>query len=242
MGTSLFTFLALAAALPTVFIAGDSTANNANHRGWGDPIAKYFDLTRINVANRARGGRSARTFVDEGLWDKLIADVKPGDYVLIQFGHNDGGPPDNDKARGDLPGIGDEAKDFTMPDGKQETIHTFGWYIGKFVRETKAKGAHPIVVSLTVRNIWKDGKVERGSGHFGEWSRQVAEAEGVPFEDATNIIADAYEKLGPEKVATLFPEDHTHTSPEGADLVASLIVSGLRKINSPLAEYLVSPR
>jgi rhamnogalacturonan acetylesterase len=239
MGISLLTFLALAGALPTVFIAGDSTANNTNHKGWGDPVAKYFDLTKINVANRARAGRSARTFVDEGLWDKLIADVKPGDYVLIQFGHNDGGPPDKDKARGDLPGIGDEAKDFAMPDGKLETVHTFGWYIRKFVRETKAKGAHPIVLSLTVRNVWYNGKVERGSGHFGHWSREVAEAEGVPFEDATNIIADRYEKLGPEKVATLFPEDHTHTSPEGADLVASLIVEGLRRMHSPLADYLV---
>jgi rhamnogalacturonan acetylesterase len=238
MGISVLTFLALAGALPTVFIAGDSTANNSNHRGWGDPVANYFDLTKINVTNRARAGRSARTFIDEGLWDKLIADVKPGDYVLIQFGHNDGGSPDKDKARGDLAGIGDEAKDFTLPDGKPLTVHTYGWYIRKFVQETKAKGAHPVVLSLTVRNIWKDGKVERGSGHFGQWSREVAESEGVPFEDATNIIADAYEKLGRERVATLFPEDHTHTSPEGADIVASLIVAGLRQIHSPLAEFL----
>jgi rhamnogalacturonan acetylesterase len=242
MGINLFTILALAGSLPTVFIAGDSTANNTNHKGWGDPVTKYFDLTRINVANRARAGRSARTFVDEGLWDKLIADVKPGDYVLIQFGHNDGGPPDKDKARGDLPGIGDESKDVTMPDGKQLTVHTYGWYIRKFVEETKAKDAHPVVLSLTVRNIWKDGKVERGSGHFGEWSREVAKAEGVPFEDATNIIADAYEKMGQEKVTTLFPEDHTHTSPEGAEIVASLIVEGLRQMHSPLADFLVARR
>jgi lysophospholipase L1-like esterase len=242
MAISFFTILAFAGALPTVFIAGDSTANNTNHRGWGDPVAQYFDTTKINVVNRARAGRSARTYMDEGLWDKLIADVKPGDYVLIQFGHNDGGPPDKDKARGDLSGVGDESKEVTLPDGKQTTVHTFGWYIRKFVAETKAKGAHPIVLSLTVRNIWKDGKVERGSGHFGEWSREVAEAEGVPFEDATNIIADAYEKMGAEKVAALFPEDHTHTSPEGADIVASLIVEGLRRIHSPLAEYLLPAR
>jgi lysophospholipase L1-like esterase len=224
-----------------LFIAGDSTANNTNHKGWGDPVANYFDLTKIDVQNRARAGRSARTYVEEGLWDKLIADVKPGDYVIIQFGHNDGGPPDKDRARGDLPGIGEETKDFAMPDGKLRTVHTFGWYIRKFVQETKAKGGHPIVLSLTVRNIWKDGKVERGSGHFGQWSHEVADAENVPFEDATNVIADEYEKMGQEKVSPLFPEDHTHTSPEGADLVASLIVKGLREMKSPLAAYLKTP-
>ena len=239
MATSFLTFFALAASLPTVFIAGDSTANNINKRGWGDPVSRYFDPGKIKVSNRARAGRSARTFVDEGLWEKLIADVKPGDYVLIQFGHNDGGPPDKEKARGDLPGVGDEAKEFTMPDGSLRTIHTFGWYIRKFVNETRSRGAHPIVLSLTVRNIWKDGHVERGAGNFGAWSKQVADEEHVPFEDATEIIADAYETMGQEKVAVLFPEDHTHTSPEGASLVASLIVEGLRRMHSPLADYLV---
>jgi rhamnogalacturonan acetylesterase len=126
--------------------------------------------------------------------------------VLIQFGRDDGGSPDKDKARGDLPGIGDESKDFAMPDGKQLTVHTYGRYVPKFVHATKAKGAHPMVLSPKVRNIWRNGKVERGSGHFGPWSREVAEAESVPFEDATNIIAEAYEKMGQEKVAALFPE------------------------------------
>src|SRR5580765_2368663 len=118
---------------PTLFVVGDSTASNGDRLGWGDPIAGYFDASKINVLNRARAGRSARTFLNEGLWDKVLADIKSGDYVLIEFGHNDGGAPDQPPARGDLPGTGNEAQSLTMPDSKTEVVHTFGWYIRKFV-------------------------------------------------------------------------------------------------------------
>ncbi|MDX6712834.1 MAG: hypothetical protein QOH96_3850, partial [Blastocatellia bacterium] len=100
--------------LPTLFVVGDSTANNnANGgRGWGDPFMAYFDPTKINVLNRARGGRSSRTYLTEGLWDKVMADVKPGDTVLIQFGHNDAGAVNDDsRARGSLPGTGDATQE-----------------------------------------------------------------------------------------------------------------------------------
>lgn len=228
------------ARLPTVFVIGDSTANNASHQGWGDPFGSYFDSSKINVLNRARAGRSARTFLNEGLWDKVVAEVKSGDYVLIQFGHNDGGAPDQPPARGDLPGTGDEAQTFTMPDGRAELIRTFGWYIRKFVADIEGKGAHAIVLSPTVRNIWIDGSVERGtgSGRFGKWSQQVADAARVPFLDATNIIADAFEEMGQEAVTHFFPVDHTHTDQAGADLNASLIVAGLKGMRLPLAQYL----
>ena len=241
------TFAALFAAgslafaqLPTVFVAGDSTASNGDRLGWGDPFSSYFDLAKINVVNRARAGRSARTFMSEGLWDKLLADVKAGDYVLIQFGHNDGGAPDQSPYRGDLPGVGEETQSVIATGGGTELVHTYGWYIRQFVTDVQAKGAHPIVLSLTVRNIWDGNKVERGSGggRFGKWSHQVADAEKVPFLDATNVIADAYERMGPAKIGPLFPIDHTHTSQEGADLNASLIVTGLKGMRSPLAQFL----
>ncbi len=224
--------------IPTVFVVGDSTANNIENRGWGDHLASYFDTAKVNVANRARAGRSSRTFITEGLWDKVLADVKPGDFVLIQFGHNDGGPPDQDRARGSLPGLGNESKEFTMPDGRVETVRTFGWYMRKFIADTRAKGAKPVVLSLTVRNIWKDGKVERGSGMFSKWSEEIAQSEHVPFVDVTNAVADRYEKLGEEKVKALFSTDHTHTSPEGAELNAATVVSALKGVNSPLARFL----
>src|SRR5438876_11330853 len=79
--------------LPTLFIIGDSTVKNSGKGllGWGDPIAGFFDQTKIKIDNRARGGRSSRTFVTEGLWDQVLGELKPGDFVLMQFGHNDGG-------------------------------------------------------------------------------------------------------------------------------------------------------
>jgi lysophospholipase L1-like esterase len=226
--------------LPTLFVVGDSTANNnANGAlGWVTPFVAYFDSSKINVLNRARAGRSSRTFMTEGLWDKVLADMKRGDVVLIQFGHNDGGPLNTDRARGSLPGLGEETKEVVMPNGKTEVVHTFGWYMRKFVGDAKAKGAVPIVLSLTVRNIWKDGHVERGSGKFGEWAEAVARSEGVAFIDLTTIVADQYEKLGQENVKELFATDHTHTSPKGAEQNAAGVVAGLKALKSnPLKKY-----
>ncbi len=226
--------------LPTVFIAGDSTAakgSGAEQQGWAVPFADYFDPAKINVANRARGGRSSRTFITEGLWEQLLADAKPGDFVLIQFGHNDGGaineePPGSNRplrARGSLPGIGEETQEIDNVLTKQhEVVHTFGWYLRKMIADVKAVGATPIVLSTTVRNIWKDGKVERGPGGYRAWDREVAEATGVAFVDVTRIIADRYQEMGPERVAALFPKDHTHTNAEGADLNAACVVAGLK--------------
>ena len=226
--------------LPTLFVVGDSTANNnANGaRGWGDPFVAYFDSAKINVLNRARAGRSSRTFFTEGLWDQVLKDMKPGDFVLIQFGHNDGGPLNTDRARGSLPGSGEETMEVVMPSGKNEVVHTYGWYMRKLVNDAKAKGAVPIVLSLTVRNIWKDGRVERGVGKFGQWAAEVARSQSVAFIDLTNIVADQYEKLGQESVKGLFATDHTHTSPEGAELNAASVIAGLKALkNDPLKRY-----
>jgi lysophospholipase L1-like esterase len=230
--------------LPTLFVVGDSTANNntSGGRGWGDPFIAYFDATKISVLNRARGGRSSRTFVTEGLWDKVLAEMKPGDFVLIQFGHNDGGPVnDASRARGSLPGLGEETQEIDNLVTKQhEVVRTYGWYMRKMIADAKAKRVTPIVLSLTVRNIWKDGKVERGSGHYGEWAAEIARTQHVLFIDVTKIIADRYEQLGEEKVKELFGPDHTHTSPAGAELNAALIVEGIKVINSPLKSFLAS--
>ena len=219
-------------ALPTLFVVGDSTANNNANGGlgWGDPFMAYVDASKISVVNRARAGRSSRTFVTEGLWDRVLTDLKSGDVVLIQFGHNDAGAVNDDsRARGSLPGIGEETQEIDNLLTKQhEVVHTFGWYMRKMIAETKTKGATPIVFSLTVRNIWKDGKVERGSGKFGQWSAEIAAAERVQFIDLTTLIADRYEQLGEEQVKPLFGPDHTHTSPAGAEINASLVVAGLK--------------
>ncbi len=227
--------------LPSLFVVGDSTANNnANGAlGWGDPFITFFDATKLNVVNRARAGRSSRTFLTEGLWDYALAEMKAGDFVLIQFGHNDGGPLDTGRARGSLPGTGEETREVARTDGRKEVVYTYGWYLRRFIADARAKGVTPIILSLTVRNIWKDGKVERGSGKFRDWAAEVARAQGVPFLDLTNIVADKYEALGPEQVKTLFGPDHTHTSPAGAELNAASVVAGLKALKPcALCQYL----
>jgi len=226
-------------ALPTIFIAGDSTAakNGKDKEGWGVPFPDYFDLTKVNVANRSRGGRSSRTFITEGLWGQLLADLKAGDFVLIQLGQNDGGaineePPGSTRplrARGTLPGLGDESQEIdNVITKKHEVVHTFGWYISKMIADVKAKGATPILLSLTVHNTWHNGKVERDVGQYREWIRELAVRHGVEFVDVTRIIADQYQELGEAKVKTYFPEDYVHTNLAGADLNAAAVVSGLK--------------
>lgn len=219
-------------AVPDLFIAGDSTAANGSPGaiGWGRYCGDFFDPKRIHVFNRAIGGRSSRTYITDGAWDRLLAGVKAGDYVVIQFGHNDASPiNDTNRARGSLPGLGDETQDIdNLLTKKHEVVHTYGWYMNKMIRDTLARGAHPIVMSLTVRNYWKEGRVERGSGNYGAWARAVALTNQVAFVDATSIIADRYQALGQSNVVRLFPRDHTHTSEEGAQLNATLIVSGLK--------------
>ena len=226
--------------LPTVFVAGDSTAakNNGDPiQGWGEPFHDYFDAAKINVVNLARGGRSSRTFITEGLWDKLLAEVKTGDFVLIQFGHNDAGainaePPGSTKplrARGSLPGLGDESQEIdNVLTHQHETVHTFGWYVRKMIADVKARGATPVILTLTVRNIWKEGKVERGNSGYRTWDQAIARSAGISYVDLTRIVADRYQELGEEKTGAFFAKDHTHTIPAGADFNAGAVVAGLK--------------
>ncbi len=227
--------------LPDLFIVGDSTASNGPDLGWGSHLAYYFDSSNINVLNRAVAGKSSRTFQTEGYWDKVLEELTPGDFVLIQFGHNDGGMiNDRYRARGSLKGLGEETKEIdNLQTGTNEVVHTFGWYMRKFIADTKAKGATPIILSLTVRNEWKNGRVKRGSGNYSQWSAEIAESQDVDFVDLMKIIADQYELLGQVRVATFFPKDHTHTNAEAANFNAALVVSGLKTLKDcSLTNYL----
>ena len=239
--------------LPTVFVVGDSTARNNADLGWGDHFAPLFDTSRVNVANRAIAGRSARSYITEGHWAKVLAEIKPGDFVLFQLGHNDSGDLGGSKPRGDLKGIGDETQNVPQISGpfagQVETVHTYGWYLRKMIDEARAKGASPMLLTLTVRNIWKpcsDAKVNSAGGQtcierdmgYTSSLRQLASEERVPLIDMSDIAANRFEALGPAKTALLFPHDHTHTSPQGAELNASAVAEALRQANSPLASYL----
>lgn len=230
--------------LPTLYLIGDSTVNNSGEGfvGWGNVIGDYFDRAKINVVNRARGGRSSRTFFTENLWKQVLTEIKAGDFLLVQFGHNDGGAIDKEKFRGSIKGIGEETQEITGANGKPETVHTFGWYLRKFVRDAKAKGATPIILSPVPRNRWKDGKVERASTDYGKWAAEVARNEKVLFVDLNEITARKYEKAGAETVAAQYftTKDNTHTSAAGARINAESVIAGLRNLkNSALEKYIL---
>lgn len=237
---------------PTLWLVGDSTVNSSGRGmlGWGTPIAALFDPRKVTVQNKARGGRSARSYISEGLWDAVRDQLKPGDFILIQFGHNDG--PGNAQqianstnGRPDLAGTGDETTTGpdSSPDRKIETVHTYGWYLRKYVREAKEKGAHPILLTMVPRNFWADGKVRRPEVNtLVKWAREVAAAENVPCIDLNTITARRMEKETPDEVRANYfdpPNDGTHTNPQGARLNAESVVMGLRALKDlPLNDFL----
>lgn len=242
-------FVLLQTKRPTLFLIGDSTVKNGRGNGggglwgWGDFIAPYFDTTKISVQNHALGGTSSRTFQTQGLWQKVLDKVQPGDFVIIQFGHNDSSPLDDTaRARGTIRGVGDESKEIFNPiTKKQETVYSYGWYLRKFVSDLKAKGATAVICSPIPRNSFKDGKVGRSNDSYGGWAAQVAQQTGSSFIDLNALIADQYDAAGVERVKEYFTEkDHTHTNEAGAKLNAATVVTGIKKLSAlPLNKYLV---
>ncbi|VXA97332.1 rhamnogalacturonan acetylesterase [Massilia sp. 9I] len=228
-------------ALPTLFLVGDSTVKSGGQNGaigWGERIAPYFDTPRINVVNAAIGGRSSRTFYTEGRWERVLGQLKRGDFVVIQFGHNDGGrigDPAN-KNRASAPGIGPETVEDSRPDGTKEQVHSFGWYMAKYVADAKAKGATVVIASpIPHRDKWRQ---ERDFANFAEWGKQVAQAGSVHFMDLTMLVSDGYRAVGPAKVDTFFSDARTHTNSDGAEFNAQRVVAGLKALpGNPLRPY-----
>lgn len=228
---------------PTLYIIGDSTVRNTNRPqcGWGEKINAYFDTTRLNISNQAMAGRSTRTFIKEGRWDNVLATLKPGDFVIMQFGHNEGSVPDTTRNgyRGVLRGTGEQTKTLTWPDGTKEMVHTYGWYLEKFCSDAKLKGATPVIVSMIPRNQFRDGLVIRANNDFGRWAQEVAQDEHIAFVDLNKITADKYDVAGAEKVATYFSGDHTHTNEVGANINAASVAAGLKLLSDlQLTKYL----
>ena len=232
---------------PVVFITGDSTVKNSDKDedgmwGWGAVASDIFDTDKITILNAAQAGRSCRSYLREGRWDKVYNDLQPGDFVLIQFGHNDAGNElAHGKARNDITGTADSSHVYrvrTADEVRNEVVYTFGWYLHKMIDDVRQKGATPILVSLTPRNEWPGGKIERRNDSFGKWYREVVEQTGVAFVDLHNISADALDEIGRDEAKSYFKNDHTHTSKKGAKLNAQSIAKGLRSIASPLAKYL----
>lgn len=231
-------------ALPTLFVCGDSTADRDRPpvEGWGAEIGSFFDPAKIHVENRARAGRSARTFIAEGLWSAVQSQLRAGDVVLLQFGHNDSKSAMS-LARYDLAGTGDEVE--TVPDartGGKTEIHTYGYYLRKMIEDAKRAGASVVVLSPVPRCKWANGKIVRGEEEHGRWAAEVARAEQVPFVDANALIADVYDPIGQARIKALyFPQDNTHTNPAGAKLNAACIVTGLTRLDLPSFTATLAP-
>lgn len=228
--------------LPSLVVAGDSTAQTGDpaHRGWAALLVDYFDPTKINLVNPSIGGRSFRSFFYEGRWDKVVAGLKPGDIVMIQFGHNDGTGNNvtNPNGRPDLGGLGEETQDVTRADGKVETVHTFGWYARKYIKDVRDKGATPILMTTTVYNRWINGAFARAGSNVN-FARQVAAQEKVLLLDHTMIISDNLEKLGQTAARPLFNGDNLHTTTQGAIANAEMFVAGMKALGiKPVVEAL----
>ncbi len=229
---------------PVAFIIGDSTVKidsvgAETMWGWGDLLAGKLDTTRISVENHAKAGRSARTFIEEGRWQKVYDALRPGDFVLIQFGHNDGGDIATGKARGELPGTSGESKVFRMErDGSYRVVYTYGWYLRKYIDDARSKGAIPVIISPAPRNHRVDGKIESLESTFAGWARDVAARRKAAFVDLNGRSGEKLNRLPADSVALFFHGDHTHSSRRGAALNAASVAEGLEAGGSQLAGYL----
>lgn len=234
-------------ATPTLYLCGDSTmakngANDGDTDGWGSYMGNYVSVTAVN---KAIGGRSARSYWNEGRFQAVADLVQSGDIVVIEFGHNDGGSPEsNDNGRSDCPGSGTET---CISDATGETVYTFVFYVIQASKLMTAKGATVILSSQTPNNQWETGTWSGAAGRFVGYQLTAKNAIGsssVTFVDHYQAVSNMYLKLGNSAVNALYPNDHTHTSPTGADLsaqaFAQAIYQGMNGTTS-LQSYIKTP-
>ena len=225
------------APVTTVFMAGDSTMSIKHPKdfpetGWGVPFATFFDDT-VRVENRAKNGRSTKTFITEGLWGKIMDEIKPGDYVFIQFGHNDESIKKQER--------------YTTPE-------EFKTNLVRFIRETREKDAKPILLSPITRRYFDGDNIKLTHTH-SPMVVEVAEEQGVAFIDMDPLTRAHFEEMG-DAASTLrfmhikpklhpnYPNgvrDDTHTNSLGAREIAQLVLVELRKMDHPLVEHLRTP-
>lgn len=216
----------VAGDLNRVLIAGDSTAaswvqSRAPQAGWGQALG-YFLADDVDVLNRAVSGRSTKSFIDEGKWEALVAEVRAGDVVLISFGHNDS--RDDAIAR------------YTQADGEYRAN------LVRFARDVESKGALPVILSPVARRLWEGPAMVETHGLYALNSRIAADTAPTLFIDLSNLSVAYFETLGregtkadflwltPENANARFPdgvEDNTHFSALGACGVAYVIATGL---------------
>lgn len=205
---------------PRIVLAGDSTVTDG--AGWGAAFAKLLGA-EVECINLAAGGRSSKSFRDEGLWQKVI-DAKPT-FVLIQFGHND------------MPGKG--------PKRETDPTTTFRANMMRFIDEVRAAGAQPILVTSMARRLFKEGKIVGELKPYADAVMKIGEEKKVPVVDLFARSMELLEKVGPTAAAEFNPAppkpgstDHTHLNAKGAEAMAKIISDELRKVAPELAKLL----
>jgi len=219
----------------TIFMIGDSTMANKpldkenQERGWGQRLSEHL-TGDIIVDNHAVNGRSSKSFIDEGRWQTVLDKIMPGDYVFIQFGHND------EKA---------DEKRHTDPNT------TFKANLQRFIREAKAKGGKPVIFNSIVRRNFVDDVLTDTHGEYIVVPEQVAKEEGVPFVNANRITHEEVASMGTERSRLLFMNlqpgkyencldgrsDNTHLNVRGADFVAGLLINATADVVPELHQY-----
>jgi lysophospholipase L1-like esterase len=223
----------------TIWLCGDSTLSEKAisaypETGWGMAF-KYFWDSSIQINNLAKNGRSTKTFISEKIWQKVVDSAKQGDYVLIQFGHNDEVPEKKDR--------------YTTPT-------EFKSNLTKFVREVKSKNAIPILLTPVSRRKFDSvGNAMETHVTYSKLVKEVANMENVPLIDLDQKSQQLFQQFGEEKSKLLFvqlgqnehpnyPEgkiDNTHFNELGARLIAQIVLSELKKLNTSLNAHIVKP-
>ncbi len=199
-----------------IVLAGDSTVTD--HAGWGVGFARCLGAG-VQCINMSHGGRSSKSFIDEGLWQKCL-DAKP-DYVLIQFGHND------------EPGKGPE---------RETDLAAYRQFMTRYVDEARAAGIQPVLVTSLSRRQWgKDGKIHSSLAPRAEIVREIAKEKNVPVVDLHTASIQLYEKLGREGCLEFSPKkddgswDHTHLNAKGSEVFGQIVAHQLGRVVPELA-------
>ncbi|HEY0320546.1 MAG TPA: rhamnogalacturonan acetylesterase [Pyrinomonadaceae bacterium] len=221
----------------TIYLAGDSTMAQKlpakrPETGWGEELQKFFKEGTVVVDNRAKNGRSTRTFIAEKLWQGIVERLKEGDYVFIEFGHNDSSKEKTDR--------------YTPPEDYRRNLV-------RFITEAREKGAIPVLLTPVMRRRFdKNGDFQDSHGVYPDIVRAVAAEYKVALIDMHRKSEQVIKQYGVEESRKLFlqlkpgensnypkgVEDNTHFSPLGAEVMARLVVEGIREQKLGLAKYL----
>lgn len=225
-----------------VWMIGDSTMcyyepSRAPLMGWGMPFAGFFDSSVI-IENRARGGRSTRTFISENRWNPIVDSAKAGDYVLIQFGHNDEAKEERYKDR------------YTSPEDYRKNLE-------KFITEARLKKANPILITPVTRMRFdKEGKIQETHKEYSAIVLEVAAAKQVLVIDLDKLSRELLQQLGPEASKLLFMQlesgehpnypdgskDNTHFNELGARKMAQIVLAEMKRMHIQLIDHIVKKK